>query len=208
MHTVKLCLTSDDASELHDVEVEFDPEEVKVLKEYLSNCDRLGKSKIFDIGFPTVRSLGWTGQDGLKFEVSDFEYSNVCELLHLARPIFLSSEPASFEKTQGVIGKRAAGTALTTNLKHHREMYERGDYQPYFQVTVGKTPLFHDSTVKAWLNGVEYHQDAEKRAIIAALERSLSTNVAQGIFISQLSGRIRAIYMLAELCKALVSGVE
>jgi hypothetical protein len=53
--------------------------------------------------------------------------------------------------------------------------------------------LFHESTLKAWLNGVEYHQDQEKREQIQKLEAALSPQAARGIFVSQLSGRILAI---------------
>ena len=47
---------------------------------------------------------------------------------------------------------------LTSPLKLIRTAFDRGEYQSLFQVTLGGTPLFHESTLKAWLNGMEYHQ--------------------------------------------------
>lgn len=204
MRNIRLRLTSEDESESHTLDLDFEQPAIDLLTSYLANCERLKKAKLLAVGFPTVRQIGWTNAEGMKVEISDFDYGHVCELLHLARPIFLSKEPASFEKAQSVFGKRAKGTALARHLRYVRETYERGDYQPYFQVTINGTPLFHDTTVKAWLNGVEYHQDKDKVMVVASLERSLTTNVARGAFISQLSGRIRASYMLEHLAKLAV----
>lgn len=202
--TAKLRATSQDGSEAHDLELTFDEADLAVLTQYLNNFDRMTGARIFTAGFPMVKKIKWTPASGMVFELSEFDYGHVCELLHVARPLFLGQEPASFERTQAVFGKRAKGTALTKHLKHIREVYERGDYQPYFQVSVNKTPLFDDETVKTWLNGVEYHQDSEKAELVTALEKALGSETARGIFVAQLSGRIRAAQMLAHLCSMVV----
>lgn len=202
--TVKLRATSEDGTETHDLELSFDDVDVAMLTRYLNNYDRMVSARIFAAGFPAVKRINWTAASGLVFEVTEFDYGHVCELLHVARPIVLGQEPASFEKVQAVFGKRAKGTALTKHLKHIREVYERGDYQPYFQVSINKTPLFDDETLKTWLNGVEYHQDSEKAELVTALEKALGDETARGIFVAQLSGRMRAAQMLAHLCSFVV----
>ena len=204
MLEVTLHATSQDGSESETLSLEFNDSDIEVLQRYLDNCTRLEGAKIFTSAFPFVRKINWNTEQGMTFEVSEFEYSEVCELLHRARPIFLAKEPASFEKAQAVFGRKAKGTALTKHLKHLRNTYEKGDYQPYFQITIGGTPFFHDETVKMWLNGIEYHQDSEKAAVIKQLEDSLSENTARGIFVSQLSGRVKATFMLADLAKLVV----
>lgn len=208
MKEVTLQATSEDESESETICLAFDDSDLDSLQLYLDNCTRLEAAQIFKKKFPDVSNIKLTAEEGMAFEVSEFEYSHVCELLHLARPIFLSKEPASFKKTQAIFGKRAKNTALAKHLKLLRNTYERGDYQPYFQITIGDTPLFHDETVKLWLNGVEYHQDSEKAAIVKELEKSLSESTARGIFISQLSGRIRATFMLAHLAKLVIDKNE
>lgn len=205
MTIIRLCAKSEDGSESHDLELEFDDHDILVLGKYLDNYQRMLRGKVFEAGFPMVRKIKWTPESGMLFEVSNFDYGHICELLHLARPLFLAQEPASFEKTQAVFGKRSKGTAITKHLKHIREVYERGDYQPYFQVSVNNTPLFADETLKAWLNGVEYHQDSEKAMLIASLEKALGSEVARGIFVSQMAGRLRATQMLAHLCSLVVT---
>ena len=205
MHTVRLHLTSLEGSEHHEVVLVFDQPQVAVLTQFLANCDRLARARILRTGLPTVSHVSMTATEGLTINVSDFDYGEVCELLHLARPIFLSQEPASFENTQAIFGRQSRGNALRRHLRYLRELYERGDYQPYFQVSIGGTPLFHETMVRAWLNGVEYHQDKDKSAVVASLERSLNANGARGVFVAQLSGRIRAIFMLAQLARLSIS---
>lgn len=205
MTTIRLQATSEDDSELHDLELTFDDADVLVLAKYLENYERMLRGRVFEAGFPMVKTIKWAPTSGMVFEVTKFDYGHICELLHLARPLFLAKERASFEKTQAVFGKRSKSTVLTRHLKHIREVYERGDYQPYVQVSVNHTPLFDDNTLKAWLNGVEYHQDSEKADLIASLEKALGGDVARGIFVAQLSGRLRAVQMLAHLCNLVVT---
>jgi hypothetical protein len=208
MELIKLRASSKDGQVDEEVTLPIDNSEFALLKKYLANCDRLRSAQLLAKEFPCVTNIKWTVEDGLSFEIMDFDYSHVCELLHLARPLFLASEPASFERVQAIFGKKSKGTALAKHLKHLRSVYERGDYQPYFQISVNDTPLFHDNTLKDWLNGVEYHQDQEKEEKIQALESALSENILRGIFVSQLSGRIKAVFMLAHLAKLVVSKKE
>ena len=115
--------------------------------------------------------------------------------------MFLSREPSSFNKVQAIFGRRSKGTLLAKHLKVIRDTYERGHYLPYYQVTIGETPLFDDKTLKLWLNGIEYHQDAEKASIVEELHESLSESTTRGLFVAQLSGRFEATFKLLELAK-------
>ncbi|MBS1154896.1 MAG: hypothetical protein H6R07_820 [Proteobacteria bacterium] len=208
MKTVRLRLSSEDESEIHTVEISFEEREVALLGKYVANCDRLQRAAIFAAGFPVVKNFTWTQTEGSKFNISPIDYGQVCELLHLARPFFLSKEDASFEKILEVFKGKSEGTALVRHLGYLRDSYDRGDYQPYFQISINETPLFDDATIKIWLNGAEYHQDKNKATVVAALEAALTTDVARGIFVSQLSGRIRATFMLGHLARLVASGGE
>lgn len=204
MITRTLKSISEDGKISEVVSLSFSAADVQLLERYLQNCDRFQKARLLKADFPRIKNINWTIEFGMSFDVSPFDYGDMCELLHLARPLFLAKEPASFEKIAGVIGKQAKGTTIAKHLKHLRTMYVRGDYQPYFQVTIGGVPLFDDKTLMTWLNGVEYHQDQEKAGIVRDLESSLSENVARGIFVSQLAGRVRSIFMLGHLVSLIV----
>jgi len=206
MIKVKLKATSEDESET--LELQFETLEVESLKLYLDNCNRLESAQILKSEFPSIKNIKWTEKTGMNFDVSQFEYSHICELLHLARPMFLEREPASFKNTLSIFGKRAKKTSLAKHLKYLRNTYEFSEHQHYMQITIGDTPLFHDKTVRLWLNGVEYHQDSDKAKLIKELEASLSETAVRGIFVTQLYGRIRAIFMLAHLAKLIVDKSE
>jgi len=205
MINIKLQGTDDKGIETEVIPLQFQDEEVKLLTQYLENCDRLASANIFKEKFPFVKNIRWTAKHGMTFDVTEFDYSQVCELLHLARPILLLQEPASFKKTQAIFGRKSKNTFLAKHLRFLRETYDRGEYQPYYQIKIGGTPLFHEETIRKWLNGVEYHQDEEKAKIIKKLEESLSEETVRGIFVAQLSGVIRATFMLADLAKLVVN---
>lgn len=202
MLEVKLKATSEDESEI--LHLQFEELEVESLKLYLDNCNRLENAQILKGKFPSIKNIEWTEKSGMNFDVSQFEYSHICELLHLARPMFLEREPASFKNTLSIFGKRAKKTSLAKHLKYLSNTYKFSDHQGYMQITIGNTPLFHDKTIKLWLNGVEYHQDSDKAKIIKELEASLSESSVRGVFVTQLYGRIKAIFILSHLAKLIV----
>lgn len=184
----------------HEARIQLSESDRELLRHYLRNTDRLEAAQLVQKGLPRIKHISM-GREGLKILVGPVDYSGVCELLHLARPIFLSSEPASFQKTMAFFGRQASGTFLATHLKHLRHVYENGDYKPYFQVTVGELPLFHDASLSLWLNGVEYHQDPEKAARVRELEVAVGAGTSRGIFVAQLSGRLEGTFKLAELAR-------
>lgn len=205
MKTITRRLTSEDESEVHSIPLSFHEQELSLVGKYVTNCDRLEAAAIFKAGFPVLKKFTWTATEGSKFIISPFGYGHVCELLHLARPFFLAKEDTSFEKILAVFSGKSDGTALTKHLNYLRDLYERGDYQPYFQISISETPLFNDATSKIWLNGAEYHQDKNKAVVVTELESALTTDVARGIFVAQLSGRIKAIFALGHLSKLVSS---
>ena len=211
MKTVKLVAQDEEDETVEQrIELSFEEAEIEKLRLFMRNFERFKNADLIQKGIPELKKMGWDTKQGqgLTFEFTDFDYKDVYELLHLARPFFLAEEPASFERTCGILGKRGKGTVLTGTLKFIRTLYEKGEYQSLFQVTLGGTPLFHESTLKAWLNGVEYHQDQDKREQIEKLEKALSQNAARGIFVSQLSGRIHSIFELAHIIGLIIFRID
>lgn len=209
MLTVNFKLTSkSDTSETHEVALNFDDHAVGILRAYSKNCDRLRHADLLITGFPHIRKISFDVESGMSVDVSEFSYPALCELLHLARPLFLASEPASYERTMGVIGKTGKNTALVRHLKYIRNVYELGDYAPYFQLSVNGVPLFSDKATQIWLNGVEYHQDQEKAEIVRKIEKFLSRKGALGVFAAHLSGRVRALFELDEFVQMILEKID
>jgi hypothetical protein len=196
---VKISLTISTANvdppQTEKVDVELSDEQVKLLRRYSENVARLERSQLVQTGLPEITHIKMD-HTGLTFTVSEFKYDDLCGLLHVARPLLLSAEPASFQKTMGVLGKQCDSTLFRKHLKNLWSIYETGDYGRYFQMRINDIPLFSDQAVKLWLNGVEYHQDEEKAAVIASIEKSLSEETTRKVFAATLCGRIRALFLL------------
>jgi hypothetical protein len=237
MKTVKLKIRSHDGKEEEELTLNFDAQEVETLRRYIENCKRLRGAPLLQ-NFPAVKKINFNLDEGSrKFEISEFQYEQVYDLLHRARPIFLHREPASFNKVKAIFGKKSKNTNLAKILKKVVLDYDKGEYQQYFQLYVGKLPesarakpeewlnqdlnlitsktasetqtyvypLFHENTLDAWLNGIEYHQDKDKAEIVKRIEESLTQETARGIFVSQMSGRLKAILWLEELSQFILN---
>ena len=236
MKTVKLKVISHDAEKEQELTLNFEEQELKTINQYIENCEKLKGAPLLK-NFPAVRNIKWDFiEPSVKFEVSDFKYEQVYDLLHRARPIFLHQEPASFNKVKAIFGKKSRDTNLAKLLKEVGADYEKGEYQRYFQVYVGKipqsardqpkewldeelksikrpssgsnksfVPLFHEKTLDAWLNGIEYHQDQDKAETVKRIEEHLTKETARGIFVSQLSGRLKAVFWLEKLSQLVLN---
>ena len=224
---IKVIQNGDGIEEI--LELIFNNHELELLDLFQENFKRLKLAKLLENDrVPIFKGFSCSEEKGLDFLFSDFEYQNVYELLHLIRPFILDTEPASFKKVCSIFGKKARGSLLAPALKNIRFLYEKGEYQPLFQMSITinnseeelkdcldniylgiesnqekerRVNLFEEETFKAWLNGMEYHQDKDKRLIIKNLEKSLGENVTKRIFASQLSGKIKAIYALSDLAQ-------
>ncbi len=191
-----------------EVALPIDESRLRQLSAYLENDLRIGEAKIFKSGFPVVKRVSYDREHGFSIVVTEVNYGEVCELLHVCRPVFLAREPATFEKVLGFFGKHGEDTPLAIWTKRVRLMYEQGDYQPYFQLSISNTPLFHEKSLSTWLNGVEYHQDAEKARLVQQLEEELGQEVVRGVFVAQLSGRLKAIGRLANVVQLVVDKAQ
>jgi len=72
----------------------FDDNDLRILKLFQDNFDRFMTARFFEKGIPSIKKINWEA-GGMQFTFADFDYQDVFELLHLARPIFLSQEPGS-----------------------------------------------------------------------------------------------------------------
>ncbi len=204
MKTIAIRVSKGAEKEGREVLLPVSTDQSRLFELYMKNIERIVSTRLMKSGLPAVRTIRFEKDVGMTYEVSEFTYPDVWELLHVCRPVFLAEEPASFEKTLGYFGKNGRNSPLASWTKSVRSMYEKGMYQPYFQVSIGETPIFHEKTLLAWLNGVEYHQDPEKSALVRHLEEALGENTARGLFVAQLSGRISAILRLANVVEIIM----
>lgn len=212
------------------VDLTFDDNDLVLFTLFTENFNRLKTSRMIENDkIPVLEKISASSEQYLEIVFSDFEYQDVYELLHLLRPFILDKEPASFKKIYSIFEKKAEKTPLTSVLESIKNQYDKGDYQPYFQLThieysfpddneikdlsdeeiidlmfelesqESSINLFDNTTLLKWLNGMEYHQDKEKQKNVKQLDKALGKKTMRGVFICQLAGKIRAISKLAYL---------
>ncbi|WP_144053706.1 hypothetical protein [Baaleninema simplex] len=206
-------------------DLKFDDREIAIMRLYNENYTRLQEARLIENGFPIFKGFHYSVNTQLEFNFSDFELRDIPELLHLLRPFLLHRERASFDNTKNIFGKRAnKDNLLCSELKKLQKLYMEGYYRKYGQISIinlgndidrdpnkylgmrlgfpasnneyEKIPLFDEKTIQKWLNGMEYHQDTDKRLFVKKIEKVLGKDIAKRFFVSQLFGKILAISIL------------
>lgn len=174
----------------------FDDKEIEQLVQFHESTCALSESALVTKGLPELRHLGYDIKTGWRFEVTPFEWSDVYAALHLARPLILDREPASFENTRNLLARRFDNPRVREHLGAVLNQYRVGHYQPYFQFKVGDTPLFSEDTFKLWLNSAQYHRDPDKRKRLKELEDSIGRDNVHNLIALHLSAKIEAVWRL------------
>lgn len=208
MKTVKLKLIFDEPYEEHILSATFTDDDLRLLEEFNEYVEELHGTRLVSDGLPELRGLSWTNEAGFTVKINDVGAEHVYAFLHKLRPLILSQEPASFERTSGLIGKRFANKGLRRQLKMIRHLYDHGEYSSFFQVTVAGMPLFTNEALSQWLNGIEYHRDPQKRSKVKEVEDAISKEHTRSIFLSQLSGKAKAIFLLQDLVQFILNYEE
>lgn len=208
MPRARLQVQSEDAKPLEVSEAQLTADDIALLEHYRDCAQALANASLVRNGLPMVISINWSAQKGFTIQSSPCEVRDIHEALHVARPILLSEEPCSFERVLSAIGRGFSGSLLRAQLKELRQIYEKGDVQPLMQMSVDDQPLFHDSALKLWLNGVQYHHNLEKRQQIQDLEKALGAENVRAIFLTQLSGKLRAALILGQVVNLVLASIK
>ena len=226
MAKATLQVTTGDQSSEELIDLTFNQDEMELLEMFKENFICLRESCLVENDkLPVIKQINFSEEKGLEFVFSTFNYRDIYEVLMLLRPFILQEEPASFTKVCSIFGKQSKRTLLAKVLKSIRHQYEKGDYQldihldikdvslfneealekwlnfevEEFPQDIKSISLFHEETLKIWLNGKIYHQDMDKRKLVKQIEKSFGEDTTRRIFVSQLSGKIKAIYKLSLL---------
>lgn len=197
----------DENNNKEEVLFSFNDIELEIINKFIENCKRLSQAKLIRTGLPSF-NIKWDRETGFKIQCTKYQYDHICELLHLLRPLILSSERASFDKIKATMGKKSANTILSKYMKVIGDVYKDGLYKRYVQISIKNIPLFQRETVNKWLNGIEYHQDKDKAEMVNKIKTALSDDDANSFFIAQLWGQIYAIFMLQDLLLHIIKKKE
>ena len=204
MKTVYLTLVNDDDGSSSEVKGDFLDEEIRVLQQYSNLVGRIRESNLVQRGVPRIEKMSWTAA-GTLFAAPDFSNGELYELLHVLRPTILEREPASFQKVLALLGRKFKDQTFASHARYLRTLFEDGEYSMFMQITVADQKFFDKSLLGIWLNGTQYHTDAEKAVAWNLIEESIMTDNARAIVITQIHSRVKALLLLDHIVGLVVA---
>lgn len=187
-----------------DLVCDFAEHELELIRQYSAQTNRVRNCSLLQRGMSGFQRLTFD-QRGLSIVAGTCSKPELYELLHVLRPVTLEKERASFSKIIKILEGRLRHEAALNFLRLNRHVFQHGEMSLLFQMSVGDKPLFAESLLKTWLNGTQYHTDANKAADWAALETSLGEPNAQAVVMTQLHGKVLSILNIDYIAKQVLS---
>lgn len=184
----------------------FSDADIAVLKQYCEHSARLRSTTIVKEGLSSEVKMAGVDGDAPHVQTSrgDLDFELIGSFLHHLRPLYLSDDPASFDKVAGLIGRRFSNKAMKRHLKAIRSVKDKSPYSGFGQFTIGDVPLWDNETLKKWLYAYEYHQDPEKKEHLKHVEANLSQEGIRTVFVQQLSQQVSAYFHLESLAHFII----
>lgn len=184
---------------------EFNEDDITQLRNFASQMSRVKQTLLLARGFSGITNMRWEAGSGMVFTCAPFSNSELSELLHVLRPVMLEEERTSFQRTIALLGRRFKDKTFAQHSRSLRHIFEEGELSLYMQVRVGGQKLLHNSILKLWLNGTQYHSDQEKADAWAKLEKSLTENNARALAIELVHSRVKALLLLDHVVHLVLS---
>ncbi len=197
----------DDKVDIVDVLASFMEDEIELIRQYSTQTARVRTCTLLKRGMTGFQGLT-IDHNGLSIQAGTCSLPELYELLHVLRPITLQKERASFAKIVKVLDDRLREPQILTFLQVNQHAFKHGQMSLFFQIKIADRPLFDESLLRTWLNGTQYHTDANKAADWAALEATLGEPNAQAVVMSQLHAKVVAILNIDYIAKQVLTAPE
>src|SRR6185295_6934340 len=130
---------------------------------------------------------------GVTAEVGMPDPDHYRALLHLMRPFVLQREATHFGKVVNILCSRLDHPAFRTYLDRQKAIFA-GQRQQAMKLFSNGTVINSTETLDLWLNGFEYHRDADKRTQFEALQsETLPVEVSLNLLAGIVLDRVRAV---------------
>jgi len=196
MMIVTLTLSDSEDTLAATVSGEFNDQDFQILRNFASQMNRVKEATLLVRGFSGITNMKWEAGAGMTFTCAPYTNAELYELLHVLRPVTLEEERTSFQKIIALLGKRFKDKTFAQHCRALRHIFEEGELSQYMQIQVGGQKLFHNSILRLWLNGTQYHTDQEKAQAWAKLEVALTERNARALAIGQVHSRVKALLLL------------
>lgn len=161
---------SDDAL-VGEEHLRLEPTDIDSLRAYAEQVEKLEQLRFFQSAqLPRLLTISCCRDYGLRLTFAEGDADDAYAALHVARPLLLDREPASFTRVMGTLGRCASGPLLREQLGRVRQRYVETSTSHLVGLTVGDISLFAPETFRLWLNSTQYHRDWNKRVQIAPIE--------------------------------------
>lgn len=184
----------------------FSDDDILVLKQYCEHSARLRNTTIIREGFSSEVRMAGSGGDAPRVQTSigNLEFELIGSFLHHLRPVYLSHEPASFDKVAELIGRRFSHKAMKRHLKAIRNVKDTSPYSGFGQFTIGEVPVWDNESLKKWMYAFEYHQDPEKKEYLKDVQANLGQDGIRVAFVQQLRQQADAFFRLQSLAQFII----
>ena len=205
MNTVTLRLFDSEDNVAATITADFESEDIDQLRKFSNLMSRVKSAALLSRGFAGITNMKWAAGAGMVFTCAPYTNGELYELLHILRPVMLEEENASFHKTLALLSRRFKDKTFAQHQKALRHIFEEGELSSYMQISVGEQKLLHNSILRLWLNGTQYHSDQEKQEAWNKLEKSLTEDNARALAIELVHSRVKALLLLDHLVGLVVS---
>jgi hypothetical protein len=185
-------------------------EDWQTLVAFAAAVEELQQSSCLQNGLAVNVKIRGNLIDGVTAEGALPESDRIAALLHRVRPFVLQDEPLSYFRVRNILARHVNNAGFRRLLEEQKDEFSGKEFQCELKITSsapGLTGVLNsDDSFQMWLNGFEYHRDAEKRANIEQLCGMLPFDVARAIFVSMLIDKVRAILNLAVIIRRCETG--
>jgi hypothetical protein len=196
MNTVTLQLFDSEDNVAATISADFESGDLDQLRKFSALMSRVKETALLARGFAGITNMKWAAGAGMVFTCAPYTNPELYELLHVLRPVMLEEESASFHKMLALFGSRFRDKTFAQHQRALRHIFEEGELSSYMQISVGGQKLLHNSILRLWLNGTQYHSDQEKQDAWKSLEASLTENNARALAIELVHSRVKALLLL------------
>lgn len=194
MSTVELSLKNESGESVETISATFTPDDIRLFHSFVDLLSRVRTCTLLERGMPAVTNMSWKSGSNMTFTCVPYSNAELHELLHVLRPVMLQREPASFHNIASLLSRRFASKNFAGHIKMLRKVFDHGELSLYMQISINDQPLLHESLLDTWLNGAQYHTDADKAAAWRSLEASLTTENARALVMSQLHSKVKVLF--------------
>jgi hypothetical protein len=180
--------------------VGFSTDELQLLRQYQGHVNDIRETRFYKEGRGVHLNVTWAEARGLVTTVSTPPWDDVQFLLYKLRPIILHDEPASFNRTKSLLGRRFKNSPLTPLLKFLGDQYTGQRMQAMVKMRSNGVLMNCEEMLFTWLNAHEYHRDAEKQVLLETLHKVLPLKWSQGVFVCLVIEKVKAADNLSQLC--------